>query len=242
MIRQRSISLVVLVVTLIVPLSAQGWTGSGGPQRTMVRFNADSSVMFREIMTIVADEGGTLKVAMVPPADRRPEGMAAIDLQRGDEVGMAGGKRVKTIKELRAAYEASKPGEEFKLGVRRDGRSIVVSFARKDEKDMPGGMVIRRGPGDENSDVFPALGLMLEKKGATVVVNETMPHASKEFQKGDVVASLNGTSIKNVADFAKTLDATKVGDLLTFVLDRKGESVTVKMARPEPRGTVRIVR
>lgn len=240
--RHRTALLATCVLALVAPLTAQGWSSSGGQQRTMVRFNADSSVMFREIMAIVADEGGTLKVAMVPPPDRRPEGMAAVDLQRGDEVGMAGGKRVKTIKELREAYDASKPGEEFKLGVRREGRPIIVTFTRKDEKDMPGGMVIRRGPGDENSDVFPALGLMLEKKGNTVIVNETMPHASKEFQKGDVVWSLNGTPIKNVADFAKTLDATKVGDELSIVLDRKGEKVAVKMPRPEPRGNVRMMR
>lgn len=242
MLHTRSLCLVALGVMLFVPLPAQSPSSPGGQQRTMVRFNADSSVMFREIMAIVADEGGTLKIAMVPPPDRRPAGMASVDLQRGDEVGMAGGKRVKTIKELRQAYDASKPGEEFKLGVRREGRPIIVTFTRKDDKDMPGGMVIRRGPGDENSDVFPALGLMLEKKGNAVVVNETMPHASKEFQKGDVVSSLNGTPIKNVADFAKTLDATKVGDELSFVLDRKGEAVKVKMARPEPKGTVRIMR
>ena len=103
-------------------------------------------------------------------------------------------------------------------------------------------MVIRRAPGDENSDVFPALGLMLEKKGSAVVVHETMPHASKEIVKGDVVTSLNGAVVKNVADFAKALDATAVGDDLVLVLDRKGESVTVRMPRPEPRGNVRIVR
>jgi hypothetical protein len=239
----RSVVLAMFVFVLVVPLSAQGWSSAGGQQRTMMRFNADSSVMLREIMAIVADEGGTLKIVMVPPPDRRPQGMAEVDLQRGDEVGMAAGKRIKTIKELHEAYNASKPGEEFKLGVRRDGRPIVVTFTRRDDKEMPGGgMVIRRGPGDQNSDVFPALGLMLEKKASAVVVSETMPHASKEIQKGDVVSSLNGTPIKNIADFAKALEAAKVGDELSFVLDRKGETVTVKMPRPEPRGRMQIMR
>ncbi len=238
----RRFTFLLPLLLLVSSLSAQGWSSQGG-QRTMMRFNADSSVMLREIMTIVAYEGGSLRIMMVPPADRRPEGMPAVDLQRGDEVGMAGGKRIKTIKELRAAYDASKPGEEFKLGVRRDGKPVVVTFTRKDEKDMPsGGMVIRRGPGDENSDVFPALGLMLEKKETGVVVAETMPHASKEIQKGDIVATLNGVSVRTVADFSKALDATNVGEKLTFLLDRKGEKVTVSFPRPEPRGNVRIVR
>jgi S1-C subfamily serine protease len=239
---RRSVSALLVSVLCVAMLSAQNPPSTGG-QRTMMRFNADSSVMLREIMTIVSYEGGALKIMMVPPADRRPEGMPAVDLQRGDEVGMAGGKRIKTVVELRAAYDASKPGEEFKLGVRRDGRPIVVSFTRKDEKDLPGGMMtMRTGPGDENSDVFPALGLMLRKKGNDVVIDEAMPHASKEFQKGDVVRSLNGSSLKNVADFAKALDATKVGDKLTFAIDRKGETIEVSFPRPEPRGGMRMMR
>ena len=238
----RRSTILLPLLLLVSSLSAEGSSSQSG-QRTMMRFNADSSVMLREIMTIVAYEGGTMRIMMVPPADRRPEGMPAVDLQRGDEVGMAGGKRIKTIKELRAAYDASKPGEEFKLGVRRDGKPLVVTFTRKDEKDMPaGGMVIRRGPGDGNSDVFPALGLMLEKKEAGVVVAETMPHASKEIQKGDIVTALNSVSVKTVADFSKALDATKVGEKLTFQLERKGEKVTVSFPRPEPRGNMRIVR
>jgi S1-C subfamily serine protease len=170
--------------------------------------------------------------------------MPDVDLQRGDEVGMAAGKRVATIKELRAAYEGTRPGEEFKLGVRRDGRSIIVTFMRKDEKDMSGGgqMVIRRGPGDENSDLFPALGLELEKKGDIVVVTETLPHASKDIQKGDVVVSLNGTAVKNVALFARALDATKVGEMLNIELLRKDKKVSVSFARPEPRGIMRMER
>lgn len=221
-------------------MTAQGWSSQGGQR--MMRFDANTSVLLREIMTMVAEENGKLTIMMVPPADGRPEGMPEVDLQRGDEVGMAAGKRVANIKELRAAYEGAKPGQEFKLGVRRDGKAIVVAFTRKEDKDMPAGagqMVIRREAGDENSDVFPALGLALEKKGTEVVVSETMPHASKEIKKGDVIASLNGSAIKNVADFAKALDATKVGDALNFELQRGSEHVKVSFPRPEPRMIMR---
>jgi S1-C subfamily serine protease len=241
--RHRLIVFFGLVLIASTAATAQTPSPQGQPQFRTFRFNADSSVMIREIMTIVADEGGVLKVAMVPPAGRRPEGMPEVDLQRGDEVGMAGGKRIKTIKELREVYAASKPGEEFKLGIRRDGRPVIVTFTRKDEKEMPGGnMVIRTGPGGENSDIFPALGLMLEQKGGAVVVSETMPHASKEIQKGDAVVTLNGAAVNTVSDFAKALDATKVGEKLTFVLSRKGEKVTVSFPRPEPRGGMQIIR
>lgn len=210
----------------------------------MMRFDADKSVMLREVMAIVGEEKGKLTIMMVPPADRRPDGMPEVDLQRGDEVAMAAGKRITSIKELRAAYDGTKPGEEFKIGVRREGRSIVFTFKRKEDPEMPGGgtMVMRRGPGDENSHVFPALGLVLEKKEAGVIVSETLPHASKDIHKGDVVSTLNGTVVKTAADFAKALDATKVGAKLDLLLTRKGDTVTVSIMRPEPRGMMRIER
>jgi S1-C subfamily serine protease len=225
-----------LTILAVSTMTAQGWSSQGGQR--MMRFDANTSVLLREIMTMVAEDNGKLTIMMVPPSERRPEGMPEVDLQRGDEVGMAKGKRVSSIKELRAAYEGTKPGEEFKLGIRRDGKAIVVAFSRKDDKDMPSGggqMVVRREAGDENSDVFPALGLMLEKKEAGVVVAETMPHASKEFKKGDVISTLNGTPIKNVADFAKALDATTVGDQLNLELLRGSDPVKVSFPRPEPR-------
>lgn len=227
-------------ILAVSTMPGQGWSTQGGQR--MMRFDANTSVFLREIMTMVGEENGKLTIMMVPPADRRPEGMPEVDLQRGDEVGMAGGKRVANIKELRAAYEGAKPGKDFKLGVRRDGKAIVVAFVRKEEKDMPAGggqMVVRREAGDENSDVFPALGLALQKKGDAVVVIEAMPHASKEIKKGDVVSALNGATVKNVADFAKALDATKVGDTLTFGLQRGSEQVKVSFPRPEPRMMMR---
>jgi S1-C subfamily serine protease len=107
---------------------------------------------------------------------------------------------------------------------------------------MPAGggqMMVRREAGDENSDVFPALGLALQKKGEVVVVIEAMPHASKEIKKDDVVSTLNGAPVKNVADFAKALDATKVGGQLQFEILRGTEKVNVSFARPEPRVMMR---
>ncbi len=227
-------------VLVVSTMTSQGWSSQGGQR--MMRFDANTSVFLREIMTMVGEENGKLTIMMVPPADRRPEDMPEVDLLQGDEVGMAGGKRVANIKELRAAYEGVRPGENFKLGVRRDGKAIVVAFARKDAKDMPAGggqMVVRREAGDENSDVFPALGLALQKKSDAVVVIETMPHASKEIKKGDVISTLNGAPVKNVADFAKALDATKAGDKLTFELLRGSDKVNVSFARPEPRMMIR---
>lgn len=216
----------------------QGQPASGG-MRTM-RFSAENAFILREIGAVITEEKGMMKVVLVPPKDGRPQGMQEADLVAGDEVGMAAGKRVKSVKELKEIYAAAPVGEQFKLGVRRDGQAHIVMFVKKSEKDMPQGgrMVIRQGgPGaDENSDLFPAFGIGIEKKGSDIMVSETLPNAPKDIKKGDIVKTLNGKEIKTIADFNKEFDATKIGGTLTLELMRDGKQVIVEAPRPEPKG------
>jgi len=211
--------------------------GPGGAR--MMQFNSDNAFIAREIGAVITEEKGIMKIMLIPPKERRPKEMQEVDLVAGDEVGMAAGKGVKNIKELRDAYEKAPVGEPFKLGVRRDGQAHVVSFVKKAEKDLPQGgqMVIRKGgPGsDENSDFFPAFGIGIVKKGSDVVISETLPNAPKELNKGDIVKTLNGKEIKTIADFNKEFDATKIGATLKLGLLRDGKQVVVSAPRPEPK-------
>jgi S1-C subfamily serine protease len=206
----------------------------------MVRISSENALILGEIGAVITEEKGIVRVLMMPPKEGRPRGMQEVDLMKGDEVGMAAGKRVKNIKELKEIYTSASVGESFKLGIRRDGQAHVVSFVKKSEKDMPqgGGMVIRRdGPGgDENSDVFPAFGIGIEKKGSDIMISETLPNAPKNIKKGDIIKTLNGKEIKSIADFNKEFDATKIGGTLTLELMRDGKQVVVAAPRPEPQG------
>jgi PDZ domain-containing secreted protein len=225
---------------ILVAQETQTKTAPGGMK--MMKFSADNALIMGEIGAIITEEKGLVKVLMIPPKEQRPKEMQEVDLAIGDEVGMAAGKRIKSIKELKDAYTHATVGEVFKLGVRREGEARVVSFVKKDEKDMPKGqrMVIRQGGlgGDENSDFFPAFGIGIEKKGSDIVISETLPNAPKDLKKGDVVKTLNGKEIKSVADFNKEFDATKIGGTLTLELVRDGKQVVVSAPRPEPKGPV----
>ena len=205
----------------------------------MMKFSSDNAFIVREIGAVITEEKGVMKIMMIPPKERRPQEMQEIDLLIGDEVGMAAGKRVKNIKELKEAYEQTQAGEAFKIGVRREGQAHVVSFMKKAEKDLPQGgqMVIRRdGPGgDANSDMFPAFGIGIEKKGSDVLISEVLPNAPKDLKKGDIVKTLNGKEIKSIADFNKEFDATKIGAALKLELLRDGKQVIVSAPRPEPK-------
>ena len=181
----------------------------------MLRFNADEAVLLREIGTMVTLEAESKKLKVrVLPIQGGPE----VDVKDGDEVGMANGKRVGTIVQLRKLYDDAKEGEEFKLGLRREGRAHIVAFERKEDSGMEGGghMVIRSGPGGENEDIFPALGFGIATSDGKTTVNIMMPNAPKEMSDGDEVVSINGTAVKTSADFSRQLDATTVGDDLSM--------------------------
>lgn len=218
----------------------------------MMTFDADNAVMIDETGMVVTAKDGKLLVEMVAPPDRRPKENADLDIAIGDEVGMAAGKKMTTIKDLRAAYEGTKPGEEFRLGLRRDGSSFIVSFTKMDRKDLPGRrMVIRTedgpgagpgtrpggGPGgdDVERDILPALGIALELRKDRVIVTDVFPNGPKEMAAGDVISSINGKPVKHLDDFNAVYDKAPEGAELSFGLLRDGKkvSVTVKRTRPD---------
>ncbi len=215
--------------------------GEGKPRMHMMKFDADKAVMIDEAGMIVTEGEGTLKVEFLPPKEARPGETADLDIAVGDEIGMASGKRVSTAKALREAYEAIRPGEEVKLGLRRDGKPFIVIFTKKDPKDLPRKMVIRSG-GDEDpdTDVLAALGIVIRAAGEAgareLVIAETLPNAPEGMSKGDVIRTLNGKSVKTPVEFSAIFDNVEIGGKLTFGLVRKGEAMTVTTERPEPQG------
>ena len=229
------------LATLSALLAAAAFAHNERPQQKMMRmqFDADKSVLLQEAGAMVVEKEGKLAIEFVFPKDKQPKEVADLDIATGDEVGMAMGKKVATAKELRAAYDSTKPGQEFKVGLRRDGRAFIVAFRKLDEKDLPKTMVIKRdGSDNPDQDVFPALGVAIGQKDGKVFVAETFPNAPKEMAKGDVVVSVNGTAVKDLKGFAGAYDSVEVGAEVKFELSRGGEAVHVTIKRPKPQGQV----
>jgi len=149
-----AVTTIALCIASAVSLNAQdkspGWNaakpekqdkhGTPGKPRVMrMAFDADHAVMINEVGMVVTEEEGKLNVAFIPPKEARPKDAADLDIMEGDEIGMAAGKPVSSAKLLREAYESVRPGDEVKLGLRREGKSFIVVFTRKDGKDLPGG-------------------------------------------------------------------------------------------------------
>lgn len=63
------------------------------------------------------------------------------DLQTGDVVTAINGQTVSAIADFRKIYEAVKPGEEMKIAVTRDGKSVISTFNKPETQ----GRVMIRG-------------------------------------------------------------------------------------------------
>lgn len=225
-------------VALAAPVLTAQQPARARPQTQQMQFRAEEAVFIRELGAVIVEEGGKLRVKFIPPKDRRPKEVAAEDIESGDEVGMANGKKISTASELRKSYDESAIGREFKLGVRRDGQLHIVTLLKKDPNEaMMGGTMIVGG-NDDRSRVFPALGIGLEQLEKKVIIEKAFPNILKGLREGDQVESLNGRKIATVEDFAKELDASNIGSDLNFGLIRNGKSISYSAPKPKPQGTM----
>jgi S1-C subfamily serine protease len=227
----------IAAVSLLNAQTSQNPSPGRQPERRVKQFKTGDVVFLQEIGAIVTAEKGLISVVAVPPNNKRA-GVPEVDIAAGDEVGMFAGKRIKSIAELKTAYDSTRPGQMVKLGLRRDGQPHIITFERKSQKDMPqnGNVVIRREGSAPNagSDILPALGIGIQKRGASVIISETMTNAPKGMQKDDVIVNLNGTKISSIAEFNSAFDATAIGAPLRFELLRNGQPVHISAPRPKP--------
>ena len=206
-----------------------------------MKFSPDSVMLIKEIGALVGNQEGTLKVLLAPPQGRDLSGVQSVDLAEGDEVGMAAGERILLVSELRELYESAEVGSEFKLGVRRSGKPIVVTFTKKDPEEMGSGgmmMIRREGPEQEGSSLFPALGFRLKEETGGLTVTEVLPEGALEVNAGDHILSLNGNKTQTLEEFESVLAAIEVGKAMKLLVKRGGKDLTLNAPRPEPKGTI----
>ncbi len=238
----RVFTVTMTLLTLSAVLAAQEKKEVPAQRMQTFKISGENAVIIRELGAVITEENKKIAVKFIPPKDRRPKEVAAEDIEPGDEVGMANGKRIAKISELRKLYDEAPVGSEFKLGVWRAGQPRIVTFAKKDPKEaMQGGMMIIGGDGKAGgARFFPALGIGLEQRGKEVVIGKTLPNVLAGLKEGDHIETLNEKNVLSVDDFEKGLGATKVGAELKFGLVREGKKISVSAPRPEPRGQMMI--
>lgn len=234
-----------LLLALLAPASvAPGQeVVSKGDSPRVLKFSPDSVLLIKEIGTLVGHQEGVLQVLLAPPRDRHLSGVQAVDLAEGDEIGMAEGKRLQTISELKPLYEEAPVGSEFTLGIRREGRPMVVRFQRQSPEEMgSGGVMMIRAGDEEGTRLFPALGFRLKEGPDGLAVTEVLPGGPFPVHQGDTIRSLNGKKTGSVEEFESALASVGIGAETALLVSRDGTETTFRAPRPEPRGTVVKVR
>ena len=196
--------------------------------------------LLKELGAAIASDNGAIKVLNVMPSDHRPAAYKEVDLQEDDIIMMANGKRLSGTKELQSIYDALKVGDEFKLGIKRKEEMHLVSLKKGDPKDLPKlQMKVMRGDDDENTEMFPAVGVVMTMKGKDIIVEELLPGETAvqklDVKAGDALVSMNEKQFKSLKEYSEAFDEVKVGKSVTWVLRRGENEHPVTFNRPQPK-------
>lgn len=228
---------------LLPLLLASGAHGASADSTRVMRFNKGDAYPLPGVGAIVVREGTSLKIQFVAPPDRRPEKFRAVDLRADDRILMLNDKRVKTIAELEKGHDAIAVGGEIKLGIQRGQELMITTYLKPDPKDLPQmrTRIVTGGEGGAETEVLPAVGVILAEKGKNVVISaliETETSAVKglDVKEGDVITSINGTPVTTLRGFLSVFDTIDVGANVEWATQRKGKSIAVSFHRPKPMG------
>ncbi len=214
-------------------------TASQEPKRVTRTLSSDNSAIIREVGAVIVPKNDKLIVDIILGNYEHQ----AADVMKDDEVLMANGKKVKTVKDLQEQYENTKVGDEFKIGLKRGENLLMAKFTKKSEEELnkAGGTMVMRMEQKEGDEILPALGLSFSTKGKQVIINGVLPTAANNFKsftpkEGDAIVSINGKSVAKAESFVEAYDALSEGDKVTLVFSRSGKESTVTFSKPKPMG------
>ncbi len=194
---------------------------------------------------IVKSDSGNLKVEHIMPPEARPKAYVDVDLKTRDEILVANGKRVKTIKEIEQQYNIVPVGGEVKLGIQRGADMMISRFTKADPKDLPERktMIITSNGSEGDIRPLPNLGIIMGKGKNGVVITELLDNADKAFtdagiKPGDQVLSIDGKGVKTLEEFTNQFVAVPAGATMNWVVLHDGKDISLSLTRPKPQGQV----
>jgi len=154
-------------------------------------------------------------------------------LQPGDYVTALNGITIDNANQLLQMVGNLRPGERARFELIRSGTPMTLTariVARGEESEISK-QANRVWPGlyitDVNQDIRKSLELPNSKDGVVVAaVEQGSASAVAGLRQGDVIESVNGRSVKNVADFYSVIN-TKKNTELSFRIFRQGVELVV---------------
>lgn len=123
--------------TLCLCMGFFGVPTAMGETKTMT-FSSDDAFFLPGLGAVVLPGEKYLRIGMMPSSENLPKELRSVDLKEGDLILMLNGKRVKTIGDLRDAYDALAVADTLEFGVKRDKDMLIVSYP-KPKDEMEGG-------------------------------------------------------------------------------------------------------
>jgi hypothetical protein len=254
-------------VAVVIPATLIA-VSPGGAE--VIKADVDEVFFLQELGALIKQDEETIRVDFVAPADNRTKEYRSVDIESGDIIAMLNGKRVNSVKDLKANYEAAEVGEDIKFGIKRDKRMMIVEFAKADLEKMPqqqmmmvtmdgdgeGTVKTTSGPetrvikmeaGSVGNVTLLELGLLLGEDEESLIVTDILPHASKrlgdiDMGEGDIVKSIQGEPVTTIDEFADLYESIPVGDTVSLVFQHEGKEVHTSFPRPNPQKTMKIER
>ena len=154
-------------------------------------------------------------------------------IRPGDYVTALDGISIDNANQLLQLVGALRPGEKARFDLIREGSamSLTARIAARDEESEISKQASRVWPGlyitDVDQDVRKSLELPASRSGVVVVaVEQGSASAVAGLRQGDMIESINGRNVKNVADFY-SLIGTKKNKELSFRIFRQGVELVV---------------
>lgn len=97
-------------------------------EKKMTFYSSDDVQLMLEVNGLIKAEGEKIIIELIAPADKRKAEYKEVDIQTGDELVFMNGKKIKSPEDFKKNYEAVESGKELKLGLKRKGLSVIVSF------------------------------------------------------------------------------------------------------------------
>ncbi len=252
--------LAAVMAVLITCTDTFGATPEGNPEPKTMVFKKGDVFLLSEFGGVVKLENGNAVLEFIMPEDKRSKEYQKVDLENGDVILMINGKKIRSIEDLENNYDLVTVGDNIKLGIKRDGAMMIVSFPKGEEQSEGGQkmMIIKSGDVEgeedsgeqpnvqiktlhvgENSFLISELGILLEETDSGLYVLEVLPQkpftAKNESVKGgEKLISIDNKKVQTIAEFSKIYDEIPEGDPAQIVCEKNGSQTTVKFVKEAP--------
>jgi hypothetical protein len=252
--------LILIIVIGIVLLSSSLFAAP--PEEQEITLEGDvSSYFLPELGAAILFQDQKLSVVFITPPEQRPEGYGDVDLQQGDIILMANGKKMASTDDIQKMHDAVEIGEIIKFGIKRDKSMMMISFEKADPKDLPqvqmmistqdddddplgesDGKVIKSKTMSGLGDIvmMDEVGLLFMQDGNQTVLN-SITHELAENLTGvkpapdDVLKSIQGKTFTSLKECRAIYEKIPIGEKVELVFTHGGKEASASFEKQKAR-------